>query len=49
MSQKTDIAPAVFKYMPEERDVLKVKVNLPQEKIDIINRSVNRSIMIPAS
>ncbi len=38
MSQKTDIAPAVFKYMPEERDVLKVKVNLPQEKIDIINR-----------
>ena len=31
MSQKTDIAPAVFKYMPEERDVLKVKVNLPQE------------------
>ncbi len=38
MSQKTDIAPAVFRYMPEEREALRVKVNLPQEKIDIINR-----------
>ena len=38
MSQKTDIAPEVFKYMPDEKEPLKVKVRLPQEKIDIINR-----------
>ena len=38
MSQKTDIAPAVFQYMPDEREALRVKVNLPQEKIDIIDR-----------
>ena len=38
MSQKTDITPEVFQYMPGEREVLSVKVNLPQEKIDTINR-----------
>lgn len=38
MSQKTDIAPVVFQYMPEEKEDLEVKVALPQEKIDIINR-----------
>ncbi len=38
MSQKTDIAPEVFKHMPDESESLKVKVRLPQEKIDIINR-----------
>lgn len=32
MSQKTDIAPEVFKYMPDEKEPLKVKVRLPQGK-----------------
>ncbi|HHT29265.1 NADP-reducing hydrogenase subunit HndA [Petrimonas mucosa] len=38
MSQKTEITPEVFQFMPGDRESLQVKVTLPQEKIEIIDR-----------
>ena len=38
MSQKTEITPEVFQFMPGDRESLQLRLTLPQEKIEIIDR-----------